>query len=217
MPLPLPQALPRRPLHRDPWLSLPRRPDGRRNGMPPARRGKRRSPAFLAVPGELEVVALARHADHDAADAEPAAEERARLRQRAGRFRPMPGMLRREGGGFNRQLLYLLFPATVCAAASCRESAGLLHRSGPGWIDPDFRGGPASSVAPAPRSARRAGLPLDGSHAPALDQEALDDQEEEDGGNGDHHRARHEEAPVHYRRLVHVLEADGHRQEVALV
>jgi hypothetical protein len=43
--------------------------------VPPARRVERRPPAFLPVPGELEVVALAGHADPDAADAEPAAEE----------------------------------------------------------------------------------------------------------------------------------------------
>jgi hypothetical protein len=36
---------------------------------------ERRAPAFLPVPGQLEVVALARHADHDAPDAQPAAEE----------------------------------------------------------------------------------------------------------------------------------------------
>jgi hypothetical protein len=40
-----------------------------------ASRVERRPPAFFPVPGELEVVALAGHADDDAADPEPAAEE----------------------------------------------------------------------------------------------------------------------------------------------
>jgi hypothetical protein len=55
---------------------------------PPARLPPRRPPPLLAVPGELEVVTLARHADDDAANAEPAAEEGAEAGEdgrRAGR------------------------------------------------------------------------------------------------------------------------------------
>jgi hypothetical protein len=40
--------------------------------VPSTRRAERRSPALIAVSGELEVVALAGHADDDPADAEPA-------------------------------------------------------------------------------------------------------------------------------------------------
>ena len=43
--------------------------------MPAARRVERRPPAFVPVPGELEVIALTRHADDNAPDPEPAAEE----------------------------------------------------------------------------------------------------------------------------------------------
>jgi hypothetical protein len=67
--------LPAAPLATAPAPTLT--PHGRRDGVPPARRVERRAPAFLAVPSELEVVALAGHADDDAADAKPAAEERA--------------------------------------------------------------------------------------------------------------------------------------------
>jgi hypothetical protein len=41
------------------------------------RRVERRAPAFLPVPGELEVVALAGHADDDAAEAEQPPTKRA--------------------------------------------------------------------------------------------------------------------------------------------
>src|SRR5262245_10295542 len=54
--LPLPQTLPRRPLHRNPGLRLPRRPDRRGDRVLPPRGVKRRSPAFVSVPGQLEVV-----------------------------------------------------------------------------------------------------------------------------------------------------------------
>jgi hypothetical protein len=42
--------------------------------VPAARRVERRTPALVAVPGELEIVAVAGHAGGDPADAEPAGE-----------------------------------------------------------------------------------------------------------------------------------------------
>jgi hypothetical protein len=49
----------------------------RRRTAPPSTAPAPSPPALLAVPGELEIVALPGHADDDATDAQPAAEERA--------------------------------------------------------------------------------------------------------------------------------------------
>src|SRR5262245_60962130 len=74
LPLPPPQRLPRRPLHRGPWLSRPTRPHHRRLRVSDPGRIEDGLPAGLPVAREPEVVLLARHAGHDPAQTGPAAE-----------------------------------------------------------------------------------------------------------------------------------------------
>src|SRR5207249_7127222 len=72
--LPLIQRLPRRALRRVPRRPLPPSPRGARGRVFHPRRVESAPPPLLVVPGKLEVVALARHADRDAADTGPGVE-----------------------------------------------------------------------------------------------------------------------------------------------
>src|SRR5438132_5462192 len=78
-----PQRVPRRALDCAPWRRLPRRTrcSGRRMLHPGRIEG--RPPALLVVPRELKIVALARHADGDVADAGPGVEPGAERVERA--------------------------------------------------------------------------------------------------------------------------------------
>jgi hypothetical protein len=68
------QRLPRRPLHRMPPRALPPGAGRARRQVLHPGRAERRSPAALVVARELEVKALASHADSDVADAGPGVE-----------------------------------------------------------------------------------------------------------------------------------------------
>jgi hypothetical protein len=80
-------ALPRRPLRRVPRRALPRGASRARGRVLHSSRVEGRAPAALVVPGELEIVALARHPEGDVADAGPGVE---------------PPLQRREGAAVAR-------------------------------------------------------------------------------------------------------------------
>src|SRR5262245_29943122 len=73
----LPQRLPCGPLGRVPGRALPAGADRTRRGVLHAGRVESRTPPLLVIAGELQVEALAGHADRDLADASPGIEPRA--------------------------------------------------------------------------------------------------------------------------------------------
>src|SRR4029434_3981239 len=68
------QSASHRPLHRLPRRALPSGARRARRRVLHARRVERRPPAALVISRELEIVALARHADDDVADPSPRVE-----------------------------------------------------------------------------------------------------------------------------------------------